>query len=51
MVLIQKGDSCSKMFISMAKWKQLSMTYIKEIARGLNITDLLILLMKTVKHL
>lgn len=49
--LIQKGDSCLKMFISMAKWNQLSVTYVKEIARGLNITDLLILLVKTVKHL
>lgn len=29
------------MFISMAKWNQLSMTYVKEIARGLNITDLI----------
>lgn len=51
MILIQKGDSCLKMFISMAKWNQLSMTYVKEIARGLNITNLLILLVKTVKHL
>lgn len=39
------------MFISMAKQNQLSMTYVKEIARGLSITDLLTLLMKTVKHL
>lgn len=35
----------------MAKQNQLSMTYVKEIARGLSITDLLTLLMKTVKHL
>ena len=51
MVLIQKEDSCSKMYFSMAKWNQLSMTNAKEIARCLNITDLVILLMKTVKHL
>lgn len=39
MLLMQKEDACSKMFILMARWSQLSMTYIMEIARGLNITE------------
>lgn len=51
MLLMQKEDACSKMFILMARWSQLSMTYIMEIARGLNITELLIMLVKTVKKI
>lgn len=47
MFLMQKEDS--EMSILMARWGQLPMTYIMEIARGLNINELLIMLVKTVK--
>lgn len=49
MLLLQKEDSCTKMFISKTRWSQLPVTYIMETARSLNITEVLRTLGKTMK--